>query len=146
MRVGDRGVQLVAGEQHDPADRRHHGEALLVGGHRVDRRRVDAGVLAAAERLDVRAPHVGLVVVVLAAVVLDHVAEAARVELHDVVGLDRPHRHPPVDLLLRSAVPGVAVHLERVGDARGQPALRERGAQLGHVGVGHLRGRAERAW
>ena len=61
---------------------------------------------------------VPLLVVVARRAVPDRPVEVLRVERHRVLGLDRVHGQPPVQLLVRRREPGVAVRVELVGEAR----------------------------
>jgi hypothetical protein len=75
------------------------------------------------------------VVIVVARRVGDALGEIARVKGHAVAPLDRVDRQPPVELALRRRVPGVAVRVESIGDARGQIVPRHRRAHPRHVEI-----------
>ena len=54
---------------------------------------------------------------------------------HDVIGANIVNRHPPVDLGEGRRVPGVAVRMKCVGDARSKIVGRKSGAQPGNIKV-----------
>ena len=80
--------------------------------------RLLAGLLLDLLRGLLAAGPVPLVVVVAGGAVLHRLVEVLRVECHRVLGLDLVDRQPPVELLLRSREPGVAMRVELVARGR----------------------------
>ena len=78
---------------------------------------------------------VPLLVVVARGAVADRPVEVLRVEGHRVLRLDLVDRQPPVELLVRSREPGVAMRVELVGETRVQVLAVRHRPQPRHVEV-----------
>ena len=118
------------GRRHDP----HVGLQL----QRLGRLGLLASFLRHLLRSLLSAGAVPLLVVVSGGAVLHRLIEELGVEGHRVLGLDRVHGQPPVELLVRRREPGVAMGMELVRQARVQVAGRRHRSQARNVEVGLL--------